>query len=77
MYLIAPFRKFCDFSLKLDSGKELSVHKMVLSSTSTYFSGLFDSQMIETSQGFVELKDMKDKPALVRMTTNPKVFSPY
>jgi len=56
--------KFCDFSLKLDSGKELSVHKMVLSSTSTYFSGLFDSQMIETSQGFVELKDMKDKPAL-------------
>lgn len=60
------FRTFCDFTIKLDSGAEIKTHKMVLSSVSTYFSALFQSQMIETQQGFVELKGMKDVAMLVR-----------
>ena len=59
------FRTFCDFKLVLDSGREVPVHKMVLSSTSTYFSCLFQSKMRETQLGFVELTGMRDDTVLV------------
>ena len=53
--------KMTDFTLRTNGGKSIPVHKMLLSVSSVYFSGMFESNMKEVRDSEVHLNALSEK----------------